>query len=107
MAQPAICGMAAGSSARWISRASSCSRACRASRRREATPSAISRLTTSTSVASSQGFWTKLFAPRRMASTAVSMLPQPVMTTTGSVASWLRTRSSSSRPSRPEVVSRV
>ena len=34
---------------------------------------------------SSHGFWTKLLAPRRIASTAVSMLPHPVMTTIGIV----------------------
>ena len=56
----------------------------------------------------SQGFCTKSRAPRRMASTASSTLPQAVMTTTGSVridAPGLR--ESRSSPSWPEVVSRV
>jgi hypothetical protein len=51
-------------------------------------------------------FWTKLFAPRRMASTAVSTLPQPVMTTIGRFGSHSRTRGISASPSRPDVVSR-
>ena len=40
----------------------------------------------------SQGFWMKSRAPRRIASTATSTLPQAVITTTGSVGStpWMR-----------------
>ena len=55
----------------------------------------------------SQGFWMKSPAPRRIASTASSMLPQAVMTTTGSCESISLTRETRSRPSWPEVVSRV
>ena len=55
----------------------------------------------------SQGFSTKSRAPDRIAWTAISTLPQAVMTTTGRVLSraWIRARSS--RPSSPEVVSRA
>ena len=55
----------------------------------------------------SHGFWMKSRAPRRMASTAISTLPQAVMTTTGSVGSRPCVRDSRFRPSSPEVVSRV
>src|ERR1039458_10194792 len=54
-----------------------------------------------------QGFWMKSRAPRRMASTARSTLPQAVITITGSVLSRDCSRLSRSRPSWPEVVSRV
>ncbi len=60
-----------------------------------------------TSRAFSHGFWTKSRAPRRIASTASSTLPQAVITTTGSVASIAWSLASRSSPSRPEVVSRV
>ena len=40
----------------------------------------------------SHGFWMKSRAPRRMASTASSMLPQAVIRTTGSVLSMARIR---------------
>ena len=55
----------------------------------------------------SQGFWMKSRAPRRMASTATSTVPHAVITTTGTVESSARMRASRSRPSWPEVVSRV
>ncbi len=55
----------------------------------------------------SQGFSTKSRAPRRMASTANETLPQAVMTMAGSVLSSACMRESRSRPSVPEVVSRV
>ena len=55
----------------------------------------------------SHGFSTKSRAPRLIASTATSTLPHAVMTTTGSVGSSAWRRVSRSRPSRPEVVSRV
>ena len=55
----------------------------------------------------SHGFWMKSRAPRRMASTAISTLPQAVITTTGSVGSSAWMRDSRFSPSSPEVVSRV
>ena len=55
----------------------------------------------------SQGFWMKSRAPRRIASTATSTLPQAVITTTGSVGSTPWMRDSRLRPSSPEVVSRA
>ena len=53
---------------------------------------AISVRSSATSAALSQGFCTKSRTPRRMASTARSIEPQPVITTTGSDASsaWRR-----------------
>ncbi len=53
----------------------------------------------------SQGFCTKSLAPRRMASTARSMLPQAVMTITGRPGSRAWMPSSRARPSWPDVVS--
>ena len=47
----------------------------------------------------SHGFSTKSRAPRRMASTATSTLPQAVITTTGSVLSTACKRASKSSPS--------
>ena len=55
----------------------------------------------------SHGFWMKSRAPRRMASTASSTQPHAVITITGSVVSSVWMRLSRSRPSCPEVVSRV
>jgi hypothetical protein len=55
----------------------------------------------------SHGFLIKSRAPRRIASTATSTLPHAVITTTGTVASMLWIFASKSRPSWPEVVSRV
>jgi len=55
----------------------------------------------------SQGFWTKSRAPRRIASTARSTVPQAVITMTGRSSSSSRIRPSRSRPSAPDVVSRV
>jgi hypothetical protein len=49
----------------------------------------------------------KSLAPRRIASTATSTLPQAVITTTGSVGSMLWIRDSRFRPSSPDVVSRA
>ena len=75
--------------------------------RRRARPSSTWVRTMARSRAFSQGFWMKSRAPRRMASTASSMLPQAVITTTGSEASISRMRASRSSPSWPEVVSRA
>ncbi len=55
----------------------------------------------------SHGFWMKSRAPRRIASTATSTLPQAVITTTGSVGSIAWMRDSRFSPSSPDVVSRV
>ena len=74
---------------------------------RSARPSSIWVLRIADSRALSQGFWMKSRAPRRMASTASSTDPQAVITITGSVVSRLWMRFSRSRPSSPEVVSRV
>jgi len=63
--------------------------------------------TIASSLALSQGFWMKSRAPRRIASTATSTLPQAVITTTGSVGSMPWMRDSRLRPSSPDVVSRV
>ncbi len=75
--------------------------------RRRARPSSIWVRTTDTRRAFSHGFWMKSRAPRRIASTASSMLPQAVITITGreESTSWMRARRS--RPSWPEVVSRA
>ena len=64
--------------------------------------------TIASSRALSHGFWMKSRAPRRIASTATSTLPQAVMTTIGSVridAPGSATAGSS--PSSPDVVSRA
>ena len=63
--------------------------------------------TIASSRALSQGFWMKSRAPRRIASTATSTLPQAVITTTGSVGSMPWIRDSRFSPSSPEVVSRA
>ena len=76
-------------------------------RRRSARPSSTWVRRCDSRRALSQGFSMKSRAPRRIASTASSTLPQAVITTTGRVASRARIRASRSRPSRPEVVSRV
>ena len=55
----------------------------------------------------SHGFWMKSRAPRRIASTATSTLPQAVITTTGSVGSMPWMRDSRFEPSSPDVVSRA
>ncbi len=55
----------------------------------------------------SQGLRMKSRAPRRIASTASSTLPQAVITITGIMLSMVWMRVSRSRPSWPEVVSRV
>ena len=55
--------------------------------RRNALPSSICVRSTESSRAFSQGFWIKSRAPRRIASTASSTLPQAVITITGSVLS--------------------
>ena len=55
----------------------------------------------------SHGFSTKSRAPRRIASTASSIVPHAVIATTGSSGARSRTRSSSCSPSCPEVVSRA
>ena len=54
--------------------------------RRSARASSTCVRTIVSSRAFSHGFWTKSRAPRRIASTATSTLPQAVITTTGSVA---------------------
>ena len=63
--------------------------------------------TMASSRALSQGFWMKSRAPRRIASTATSTLPQAVITTTGSVGSMPWMRDSRFSPSSPDVVSRA
>ncbi len=75
--------------------------------RRSARDSSAWVLSVATSRAFSHGFCTKSRAPRRIASTATSTLPQAVITTTGNVGSSAWRRDSRSMPSRPEVVSRV
>jgi len=64
---------------------------------RRACPSSIWVRTMASSRAFSQGFWMKSRAPRRMASTASSIEPQAVITTTGTEGSisprWCRGRS--------------
>jgi hypothetical protein len=75
--------------------------------RRRAWPSSTWVRTMASSRALSQGFWMKSRAPRRMASTASSIEPQAVITTSGSVGSTSRMRLSRSSPSWPEVVSRA
>ncbi len=75
--------------------------------RRSAWPSSICVRRMVSRRAFSQGFWTKSRAPRRMASTATSTLPQAVITITGSVLSRVWRRHSRSSPSWPEVVSRA
>ena len=56
-------------------------------------------LTTVSVFSSESGFSTKSCAPMRTALTAVSMLPCPEITTTGTSGSRVRTRASVSRPS--------
>ena len=55
----------------------------------------------------SQGFWIKSRAPRRMASTASRTLPHAVITITGRLLSKETICDNRSRPSCPDVVSRV
>ena len=55
----------------------------------------------------SHGFWMKSLTPRRMAATARSTDPHPVITTIGRRWSTAWTRATRSIPSRPEVVSLV
>ena len=55
----------------------------------------------------SHGFCTKSRAPRRIASTATSTLPQAVITTMGRVESCDRSCEMRSSPSWPDVVSRA
>ena len=74
---------------------------------RKACPSSICVRRMESRRAFSQGFWIKSRAPRRIASTATSTLPQAVITTTGSVISAPCMRDKRSRPSWPEVVSRA
>ena len=69
--------------------------------RRSARPSSTWVRSTASSRALSQGFWMKSPAPRRMASTAMSTVPQAVMTTTGIVVSRRRISASRSRPFAP------
>ena len=75
--------------------------------RRSARASSTCVRTTASTRSLSQGFWMKSRAPRRMASTASSTVPQAVMTTTGMGVSSAWSFDSSDSPSRPEVVSRV
>jgi hypothetical protein len=105
--QPSICGTCCGSSRRWIFRASASSRCSAASSRRRVRPFSISRRSVASRWALSHGFCTKSRTPRRIASTARSTLPQPVITITGSSRSSACTRASRSIPSRPDVVSPV
>jgi hypothetical protein len=55
----------------------------------------------------SKGFSTKSATPLRIRATASGTVDQAVMTTMGSAGAAARTRSTSSRPSWPEVVSRA
>ena len=75
--------------------------------RRRARASSIWVWAMASTRALSHGFWMKSPAPRRIASTAKSMVAHAVMTITGGAPSSARTRASKSRPSCPEVVSRV
>ena len=63
--------------------ACSSSREARVSAWRRAAASSSSRVTVAASETFSHGLCTNVRAPRRIASTAVSMLPQPVMTMIG------------------------
>src|SRR5207253_2889356 len=75
--------------------------------RRNALPSSTWVRSVASSRRLSHGFSMKSRAPRRIASTAPSMLAQAVITTTRGGASSAWSRASKSRPSAPEVVSRA
>ena len=75
--------------------------------RRSARPSSTWVRSVARRRALSHGFSMKSRAPRRIASTALSTLPHAVITTAGSVASRAWSSETSSRPSRPVVVSRA
>jgi hypothetical protein len=62
----------------------------------------VARATISSSRSASNGFSMKSAAPRRIAATAVSRLPCPEMTSTGSDGSRRLISSSNSSPSRRE-----
>ena len=99
----ADCAISSGAPSRRSSRFS-------ASRRRvsrSARPSSTWVRRVASSRLLSHGFSMKSRAPRRMASTAFSTLPQAVITTVGRVASRACSWETSSRPSRPVVVSRA
>ena len=107
ISQPSICGIADGSSLRWIRRASSISRRSSCARRRRSRPASISVWSVASNWTLSHGFCTKSRTPRRIVSTARSTDPHPVITTTGSELSSACTRESRSIPSVPDVVSPV
>ena len=73
--------MSSGRTSGLSARFSASSRCCR----RSARASSTCVRTIASSRALSHGFWTKSRAPRRIASTATSTLPQAVITITGSV----------------------
>ena len=81
-------------------------RAARPRRRRAPSSTCVRTIASSRSL--SHGFWTKSRAPRRIASTARSTLPQAVITTTGSVGVELpeSARAGPALPA-PDVVSRA